>query len=246
MTSYIIAFNDSEIIRPDIRGKGYDIVRVEARRAEPSDRDKLKVNDFLKVFGRKPQMSLFEIGLYYSWIDALTRAVNANHNEPFIIGESDLYARVSSDEVETLLYESGADILRPWLTYEVSNEEKLPYEGLMCTCPATPVLQYVMAAYAKHMSMEEALCAIYNMFRCPLENIDTPLEQVLWGTHGLVFRSSEAAKPLLKCMQSTVLPTDNLLVYASVIGDISMAVTSSNLFIQIPRDRSKDVYDRYV
>lgn len=246
MTSYIIAFNDSEIIRPDIREKGYDIVRADARRAEPSDKDRLRVNDFIKVFGRAPQMSLFEIGLYHSWIDALERAVNANHNEPFIIGESDLYARVSSDEVETLLYESGADILRPWITYEVSTEEKLPNEGLICTCPATPVLQYVMAAYAKHMSMTEALRAIYNMFRCPLDNITLPLEQVLWGTHGLVFKSSEAAKPLLKCMKSTVLPTDNLLVYASVTGAISMAVTSSNLFIQIPRDRSKDVYDRYI
>lgn len=246
MTSYIIAFNDSEIIRPDIREKGYDIVRAEARRAEPSDKDKLRVNDFIKVFGRKPQMSLFEIGLYYSWIDALERAVNANHSEPFIIGESDLYARVSADVVETLLYESGADILRPWLIYEVSNEEKLPYEGSLCTCPAAPVLQYVMAAYANRVSMTEALRSIYNMFRCPLEHITTPLEQLLWGTHGLVFRSSEAAKPLLKCMQSTVLPTDNLLVYASVTGAVSMAVTSSNLFIQIPRDRSKDVYDRYI
>lgn len=246
MTSYIVAFNDSEIIRPDIREKGYDIVRAEARRAEPSDKDRLRVNDFIKVFGRAPQMSLFEIGLYYSWIDALERAVNANHSEPFIIGESDLYARVSSDEVETLLYESGADILRPWITYEVSSEEKLPYKCSICTCPAAPVLQYVMAAYAKHMSMTEALRAIYNMFRCPLENITLPLEQVLWGTHGLIFRSSDAAKQLLDYMSSVVLPSDILLVYACVLHGLPMAITNKNLFVQVPRDRSKDVYDRYI
>lgn len=246
MTSYIIAFNDSEIIRPNIREKGYAIVRSNARRAEPSDRDKLRVNDFIRVFGRKPQMSLFEIGLYYSWLDALERAVNANHNEPFVIGESDLYARVSSDEVETLLYESGADILRPWLTYEVSAEEKLPNEDFICTCQAAPVLRSVMAAYAKHMSMTEALRAIYNMFRCPLSNIMTPLEQVLWGTHGLVFRSSDAAKQLLEYMRSVVLPSDILLVYACVLHGLSMAITNKNLFIQVPRDRMQDVYDRYV
>lgn len=246
MTSYIIAFNDSEIIRPDIREKGYDIVRADARRAEPADKDRLRVNDFIRVFGRAPQMSLFEIGLYHSWIDALERAVNANHNEPFIIGESDLYARVSSDEVETLLYESGADILRPWITYEVSSEEKLPYKCSICTCPAAPVLQYVMAAYAKHMSMTEALRAIYNMFRCPLENITLPLEQVLWGTHGLIFRSSDAAKQLLDYMKSVVLPSDILLVYACVLHGLPMAITNKNLFVQVPRDRSKDVYDRYI
>lgn len=246
MTSYIIAFNDSEIIRPDIREKGYDIVRADARRAEPADKDRLRVNDFIRVFGRAPQMSLFEIGLYHSWIDALERAVNANHNEPFIIGESDLYARVRSNEVETLLYESGADILRPWLTYEVSAKEKLPNEGSLCTCPAAPVLQYVMAAYAKHMSMTEALRAIYNMFRCPLENITLPLEQVLWGTHGLIFRSSDAAKQLLDYMKSVVLPSDILLVYACVLHGLPMAITNKNLFVQVPRDRSKDVYDRYI
>lgn len=246
MTSYIIAFNDSEIIRPDIREKGYDIVRADARRAEPADKDRLRVNDFIRVFGRAPQMSLFEIGLYHSWIDALERAVNANHNEPFIIGESDLYARVRSNEVETLLYESGADILRPWITYEVSSEEKLPYKCSICTCPAAPVLQHVMAAYAKHMSMTEALRAIYNMFRCPLENITLPLEQVLWGTHGLIFRSSDAAKQLLDYMKSVVLPSDILLVYACVLHGLPMAITNKNLFVQVPRDRSKDVYDRYI
>ena len=43
-----------------------------------------------------------------------------------------------------------------------------------------------------------------------------------------------------------VIEEKTTLAIASVIGAISMAVTSSNLFIQIPRDRSKDVYDRYV
>lgn len=246
MISYIIAFNDAEIRRPDIRDKGYDIVRVPAIKVDIKDNEQLRGHDFMRIFGRAPYMTKFEMGLYRSWVDALTHAVSMKHNEPFLIGESDLYTRSSAQELEELLYASQVSILRPWLTSEVTRNDICTDTCDTCTAFATQVMKYVMSAYAGYINSSTALDRIYGAFAYRPDPITCPMEDILWGTHGLVFRSSDAAKQLLEYMLSVVLPSDILLVYACVLHGLPMAITNKNLFVQVPRDRTQDVYDRYV
>ena len=246
MISYIIAFNDAEIRRPDIRNKGYDIVRIPATKVDIQDNEQLRGHDFMRIFGRAPYMTKFEMGLYRSWVAALEHVVSMKHNEPFLIGESDLYTRSSAQEIEELLHASNASILRPWLTSEVTHEDVCTDTCSACTASATQVMKYIMSAYAGYTNISTALDSVYGSFVYRPASITCSPEFVLWGTHGLVFRSSDAAKQLLEHMKSAVLPSDILLVYACVLHNLPMAITNKNLFIQVPRDRTQDVYDRYV
>lgn len=250
MTSYIIAFNDAEIRRPDIRDKGYDIVRVPARRAGTTDKEQLRGHDFMRVFGRSAYMTQFEMGLYLSWLDALEHAVSMKHNEPFLIGESDLYTRADAKDIEALLYASDTPILRPWLTYEVSanamDKHTCSPELKPCTTSATYVMRCAMSTYARYIDSSTALNNARSAFKYKPGCIVGPAENILWGTHGIVFRSSDAAKQLLDFMRGVVLPSDMVLVYACVLHGLPMAITNKNLFVQVPRDRTLDVYDRYV
>lgn len=246
MISYIIAFNDTEIRRPDIRNKGYDIVRIPATKVDVPDNEQLRGHDFMRIFGRAPYMTKFEMGLYRSWVDALEHVVSMKHNEPFLIGESDLYTRVDAKAIEDLLQESGAPILRPWLTSEITDKDTFNPELKTCTTSATYVMRCVMSAYAHYTDASTAMNNVYRAFAYKPSPIDGPMEDILWGTHGLVFRSSDAAKQLLDLMKSVVLPSDVLLVYACVLHNLPMAITNKNLFVQVPRDRTQDVYDRYV
>ena len=246
MISYIIAFNDKEIRRPDIRDKGYDIIRIPASKFDIQDNEQLRGHDFMRIFGRAPYMTKFEMGLYLSWVDALTHAVSMKHNEPFLIGESDLYARSSAQEIEELLHASNASILRPWLTSEITREDVCTDTCTACTASATQVMKYIMSAYAGYTNISTALDRVCGAFASRPAPITCSPEFVLWGTHGLVFRSSDAAKQLLDYMKSVVLPSDILLVYACVLHGLPMTITNKNLFVQVPRDRTQDVYDRYV
>lgn len=246
MISYIIAFNDTEIRRPDIRNKGYDIVRIPATKVDVTNNEQLRGHDFMRIFGRAPYMTKFEMGLYRSWVDALEHAVSMKHNEPFLIGESDLYTHVDSRDIEDLLHASGTSILRPWLTSEITDRDTFNTELKTCTTSATYVMRCVMSAYAHYTDASTAMNNVYRAFAYKPSPIAGPMENILWGTHGLVFSSSDAAKQLSDLMKSVVLPSDILLVYACVLHNLPMAITNKNLFVQVPRDRTKDVYDRYV